>query len=1367
MNSVSVEIIRYKNIITQKIVIMAAPVANLQVSPPDKLSFTTPNWTQWKKRFERYMSVSGLAEKSDQEKIDILVYVMGEESEEILVQFPQLPTTYVGALKMFEDHFIPKKNVIFERYKFNSRAQRAGESIELFITALHGLAENCEYGALKDELIRDRIVVGMLDVRTSERMQLQANLSLKDAITIAKQAEIQQRQSQILHSEAGQRGSVPKSSAVAVSAVTANRSAAHGSRAVAKPVNNSGRSYQKGENGKHSKVCSFCGLLWHQRDKCPARASTCRSCNKAGHWAKVCRKKTVRSVQMSDGEDSSSFLGSIKHAIHHLDSKEWTIKAHLSKIDKEIVFLVDTGADITCLPYNLVTDEVLRQIKSNNHKVTGPAGNVLNCRGSFSAILSYGSEAFKADIYVIDNLSKPILGRAAIVALKVLKIEGGLEEKQIYSIKDSLGLEIYKLFPDVFNNIGTFKTEMEIKVRSDVQPYAQSVPRTVPIPLLKPLKEELQRLVSLDIIEAVDDYTPWVSPIVVVQKNGKIRLCVDYIKLNKGVLRSYFPINKVESSLAQISNSKYFSKLDTNSGFYQIKLTKASQPLTTFITPFGRYFFKRVPFGLTCAPEYFSILLNKILLGINGVISHIDDILIHAPTVEEHNKILKEVLSRIQNEGITLNKDKCVFGVQSLTFLGHIISPEGISIDPERISCINNFPEPKNKKELLQFLGMVNFSSRFIPNRSHILEPLTSLLKKNVMFCWDVAQKQAFKEIKMLLQVSPCLSHYDTSKSISISADASSYGIGACLLQGHEGERKVVAYASRLLSVAEKRYAQIEREALAITWAATKFQEYILGIPIVIETDHKPLVQVLQTKNLDELTPRLQRFRIRLLRYEYKIVYTPGKELVVADALSRNFNSNAPYPAEEELENEVEAHVNLIVRSLTVKSYLLDEIKEEQSKDIVCKKLKELLVSGWPNKNKLGNDLLPYYQYRFEISFSEGLLLRGNRIIIPSSLQLQCLELLHQGHQGIVKCRARAKSSVWWLGLSTQIENLVRNCPSCVEYRINPREPFHKEDFPDRPWQKIALDLFKHDSWYLIVTDYYSRFFEIFKLQSMSESVIISKLKELFSRYGIPDIVRSDNGPQFQSHLKKFARECDFKHITSSPYFSQSNGGVEAAVKVAKNLLRKNADIFEGLLSYRTTPLACGFSPSELLMNRKLKSNLPILPSLLKETVDTRAVFEMEERNKGKTISYYNKRHRVKNLSLLSVGDSVWVTDLRAYGKIISILTEPRSYLVETDFGKYRRNRWHLLPAPFFVGPKFTPTLPSYDYSNVSCNRTEENRPEFETTTADNETYVDCNSKLVVPASSSSESLSSEKVESRRPVRLRNQPPYLADYVCM
>ncbi|XP_011859446.1 PREDICTED: uncharacterized protein K02A2.6-like, partial [Vollenhovia emeryi] len=380
-------------------------------------------------------------------------------------------------------------------------------------------------------------------------------------------------------------------------------------------------------------------------------------------------------------------------------------------------------------------------------------------------------------------------------------------------------------------------------------------------------------------------------------------------------------------------------------------------------------------------------------------------------------------------------------------------------------------------------------------------------------------QKRAFKEVKQYIQRAPTLAHYDYSKNIVVQADASSFGLGAALMQEDQNKvRETVAYASRTLTACEKKYSQIEKEALALAFAAER------------------------------------------------------KQLVLADSLSRN-------PLERdrdegsELSNEIESYVQFIVGNIPASKNLMDKISEEQQCDYICSKLKDYCLSKWPSKSQLPEGLLPYFQLKDYISYGDGFLLYNTRLIIPPTLQLEIISRIHEGHLGINKCRDRAKQSVWWLGLSSQLRHLVENCPNCIQERKNISQPFVKENFPDRPWQKIALDLFKVNKWYLIATDYYSRFFEICSLKTMSEHEIIDKCKNLFARFGVPEIVRSDCGTQFSSAFKRFANGYDFKHITSSPKFSQSNGAAEAAVKIAKNIIKKCDDVNLGLLSYRTTPL--------------------------------------------------------------------------------------------------------------------------------------------------------------------------------------------------
>ena len=322
------------------------------------------------------------------------------------------------------------------------------------------------------------------------------------------------------------------------------------------------------------------------------------------------------------------------------------------------------------------------------------------------------------------------------------------------------------------------------------------------------------------------------------------------------------------------------------------------------------------------------------------------------------------------------------------------------------------------------------------------------------------------------------------------------------------------------------------------------------------------------------------------MRYQFSISHVPGKDLIIADALSRAPVTDSR-PEDLELEQETTAFVQLVVQSLPATEKRLQEIKAHQQEDEVCKQLMSFVINGWPHKSQLKGPVKKYYSVSSELSVIDGLLLRGNRIVVPSALQSDMLKRIHEGHQGIVKCRDRAQQSVWWPGLSTQLEDVVLNCTVCLKERKQRPEPLHSGPFPERPWQKLGTDLFEwKGAKYLLIVDYFSRFIEIAKLTGESSADIIRHMKSIIARHGIPEIVFSDNGPQFSAaEFKRFADEYGFYHKTS-PRFPQSNGEAERAVQTIKNLLQKADDPYQALLVYRATPLRNGYSPAELLMNR-------------------------------------------------------------------------------------------------------------------------------------------------------------------------------------
>ena len=546
------------------------------------------------------------------------------------------------------------------------------------------------------------------------------------------------------------------------------------------------------------------------------------------------------------------------------------------------------------------------------------------------------------------------------------------------------------------------------------------------------MEHELQQMEATGVISKVSQPTDWCAEMVVVQKkSGNVRICVDMKPLNKHVLREIHPMPHVDDTLAQLAGARIFSKLDANSGFWQIPLATSCRHLTTFITPFGRFWFNKLPFGISSAPEVFQKQMGKILEGLPGVLCHLDNILVYGTNMEEHDCRLKTVLEKIRSAGLTLNPSKCEFTKTSITFLGHVINDKGISADPQKLSAIKQMSPPTNVTELRKFMGVVNQLGKFSPKVAELSAPLRKLLSTKNAWLWGPEQETSFSDMISELTTPTILKFYDPSALTKISADASSYGLGAVLLQSSNSTWHPVAYASRAMTDTETHYAQIEKEALALTWACEKFSCYILGKHIVLETNHKPLVPILSYKHLDNLPPRVLRFRLRLMRFDYDVVHVPGKYLYTADMLSRSPLQNSPDENTLAQQQEVEYFIQAVTSHLPASETRLNTYRQGQADDATVSKVITYCQSGWPHKNQISEDLRPYWAIRGELSLYDNLLLYGSRIVIPPKLCNETLAKIHQGHQGIQRCLLRIKSSVWWPGVSQAVETFVKHWSHC------------------------------------------------------------------------------------------------------------------------------------------------------------------------------------------------------------------------------------------------------------------------------------------------------------------------------------------------
>ena len=655
-----------------------------------------------------------------------------------------------------------------------------------------------------------------------------------------------------------------------------------------------------------------------------------------------------------------------------------------------------------------------------------------------------------------------------------------------------------------------------------------------------------------------------------------------------------------------------------------------------------------MPFGISPAPEEFQRRLDTALAGLPGVVPIFNDILIYgvgetkAEAIENHDQRLIALFERCKSKGIKLNKEKCKFRLSEVSFMGHVISEEGLKPDPAKIQGVQEMPSPESKQDVKRLLGMVNYLQKFAPNLSAATAPMRELLREENQFLWDEeVQGQSFKRVKQLIVESPVLKYFDPKADTELQCDASDKGLGACLMQ----DGQPVGYASRAMTSAEINYAQIEKELLAIVFGLERFEQYVQGRPVKIETDHKPLESIFK-KSLISAPKRLQCMMLRLQKYDLKVTYKKGSEMYLADTLSRAF---VPSSTVEDTRGDAEKDTESInmVQYLPVSETTQNIIRTATESDPVMKELKTTIREGWPeNKDLLPARIRDYFPFREELTLQNGLVFKGERLVVPESAREEMKARIHASHIGIQGCLRRAREVLYWPGMNRDIENCIAQCQVCnSQPREQTKEPMICHEIPTRPWEKIAVDLFQLNGRdYMVTVDYYSSFFEVDSLTTKTAVEVIRKLKAHLARHGIPDQVISDNGQPFASDsFHEFASTYGFEHVTSSPLYAQSNGKAENAVKTVESLLVKatksKRDPYLSLLDWRNTPTeGLNSSPSQRLFGRQTKTLLPTSNHLLKPKIPK----EVEDKltlKKAKQAMYYDRG--TKELEELLPGDLV------------------------------------------------------------------------------------------------------------------------------
>ena len=940
------------------------------------------------------------------------------------------------------------------------------------------------------------------------------------------------------------------------------------------------------------------------------------------------------------------------------------------------------------------------QMQPCTEKVIAANGQTIKTTGMVKLKVTYQGARARLTFIVSPQVEYMLLSKQACMTLGILhkgfpsRINQTAQTQRIPTKE-----EIIAEFSDVFSTdapLGTMHGKpMHISVKEGAIPFKVNGARPIPFAMRDEVKTELDRLVTLGVIAPVTEPTDWCHPMSVQRKpSGKLRMCVDLRMLNKYVKRPVYPLRAPKDVVSNVPPSaKYFSTFDATSGYWQVPLDKESQDLTVFITPWGRFKHLRSTMGLSSSGDEYCQRGDAALAGIKDMEKIVDDVLLYKSDLPAHIAQVKEFLLKCREAGITLNPEKFQFCKQEVKFAGYRVTKDGIKADPEKVKAIAEFPKPTNITDLRSFLGLVEQLAPFSKDTAGTMGPLRPLLSSRNVFHWDGEHDKAFEDTKKVLVSSPILSSYDPQLETTLYTDASSTkGLGYILTQKHADRHRLVECGSRFVTDTESRYAMVELELQAVVWAMKRCNLYLQGLDhFNLVVDHQPLVSILDKYTLDAVdNRRLQNLKSKLTLFNFTTKWQKGKDHKMADALSRS-PVNDP-SATDGLEPELAFTINHVFEAdgynKTKRDPLLEELRAAAKTDPVYKKVCDFIVSGFPEKpDGLDPEVRGFWKIRDDLSICDGLLLKSDKLVVPQATRKSVLQALHDSHQGIDRTRRRARQSVYWPGMNSDIQSTVEACSKCLEWRPSlPQEPMRADKPPGRAWEDTSADFFSlNGKDYLVYVDRYSGWIEVqlFKNPPTASSTTAA-FQTWFGQHGIPVRIRTDGGKQFTAKLfQDFAQAWKFNHVVSSPHYPQSNGHAEAAVKSMKRLLAKHQHVnspnfVKGLIELRNTPSIHGMSPAEACTGSRLRSMVPDVF----QSGDAAHQTKLCDAQKKSALKY---NETAQELPKLYKGDAVRVQDhvtrkFTVKGVIDDILGE-REYSVKTKRGgTLVRNRRFIIP---------------------------------------------------------------------------------------
>ena len=636
------------------------------------------------------------------------------------------------------------------------------------------------------------------------------------------------------------------------------------------------------------------------------------------------------------------------------------------------------------------------------------------------------------------------------------------------------------------------------------------------------IQTEVDKMLSAGVIAPSE--SPWASPVVIVRKkDGSVRFCVDYRRLNAVTVKDAYPLPNIEDAVNTLSGAQYFCTLDLASGYWQVELSEEAKQKTAFVTREGLFQFNVMPFGLSNAPATFERLMELVLKGMTWrqCVVYIDDIIVFGKTFEETHTRLQAVFDRLRQARLRLKPKKCFLFKPSTLYLGYVVSSEGVKPDPNKVESLRTWHRPCDLKGLRAFLGMASYHRKFIRNFAEVAEPLINLTRRKTPWSWEDPQQQAFDILRTALMTEPVLAHPTREGEFILDTDASAHSLGGALYQVQGGEERLIGYASKTLSGAQKNYCTTKRELLAVVRMVKQFRHYLWGTRFTVRTDHASLTWLLRFKDADGM---LARWIAELAPYQITVSYREGKNHLNADGLSRRRCRGCPRldcpdkdspspdslcssssdgeldpcdpqikPRSTEMEKaKLSPLPDMVLAAVTpvtesggiserppgTHAYTNDEILELQQSDSDISPVLRWLSNGTDRPDEslvvMGSAETQSLVAQWDrLSVKNGVLIHHGgligfelpRYVAPKCIRLEILHLAHDnvlsGHCGINRTRERVRTRWYWPQSFNDIARYVGSCPTCRQRKgalPNRKSPLQKQ-LIGVPFQRIGMDV--------------------------------------------------------------------------------------------------------------------------------------------------------------------------------------------------------------------------------------------------------------------------------------------------------------------